>query len=147
MADTSKELKIFGDYVKRMNLKFSSQRGLILKVFLKSGKHLSADELYRRIKEEASGIGVATVYRTLKLFCDSGLARELKSEDGVSRFEPLSGHEHHDHLICVRCGKFVEVVHPEIEKLQEAISKKEGFVLTRHRLELYGLCRPCQKRK
>lgn len=140
-----KEEQVFVDYVKQKNLKTSSQRQRILSVFLKSTKHLTADELYHRVKEVSPRVGYATIYRTLKLFSESGLCRELKCEDGVTRYEALYGHAHHDHLICTKCGKFIEVVHPQIEKLQDEIARKEGFLLSRHRLELYGLCRNCQK--
>ena len=140
-----KEEQVFADYVRRKNLKHSVQREAILKIFLKNERHLTVDELYQAAKKAAPGIGFATIYRTLKHLCDSGLCRELKCEDGVTRYEHLYGHSHHDHLICTQCGKFVEVVHPQIEKLQDEIAKKEGFLLARHRLELYGLCRNCQK--
>jgi Fur family ferric uptake transcriptional regulator len=142
-----KEEEILRDFISRKNLKQSGQRQRIFKVFLSSRKHLTADNLYRQVKKIFPGIGIATVYRSLKLFCESGLCRELKGEDGTARYELQYGHEHHDHLICIRCGRFIEVVHPMIEKLQEEIARKEGFRLVRHRLELYGLCPACRKGK
>ncbi len=141
-----KEEEIFGEYVRNKNLKSSSQRQQILKIFLKSERHLTADELYHEAKKVSAHIGYATIYRTLKHFCESGLCREFKCEDGVTRYEHLYGHRHHDHLICTKCGKFIEVVDSGIEKLQEELARKEGFMLTKHKLELYGLCKNCRKK-
>lgn len=139
-----KEEQIFADYVRQKNLKHSNRRDVILKIFLKSEKHLTVDELYQLVKKSAPSIGFATIYRTLRHFCDSGLCRELKCEDGITRYEHLYGHEHHDHLICSKCGKFIEVVDPRIEQIQEELARGEGFMLRRHKLELYGLCKQCR---
>ena len=141
-----KEEEVFGEYVRNKNLKLSSQRQHILKIFLKSERHLTAEELYLETKKVSPHVGYATIYRALKHFCESGLCRELKCEDGVTRYEHLYGHRHHDHLICTRCGKFIEVVDSGIEKLQEELARKEGFMLIKHKLELYGLCKNCQKK-
>lgn len=141
----AKELDVFEHYIDEKSLKHSKQREEILDIFLKLDKHLSADELYRIVKKKYPTIGFATVYRTLKLLCESGLSRELKLEDGVTRYEHLYNHKHHDHLVCTKCGKFVEVVDTEIEKLQERLAAKHGFSVQRHRMELYGLCRSCNK--
>jgi len=138
------EQQIFNDFVRGKGLKQSDQRQEILMTFLKIEKHLTADELYRLVKKKNPKIGFATIYRTLKLLCESGLCRELKLEDGSVRYEHLYGHDHHDHLICVKCGKFIEVVDPEIEKLQERLAKKEGFTLQGHKLLMYGICRECR---
>ena len=140
-----KENRIFEGYLTRRNLKHSQQRKEILDIFLSIDKHMTADELYRIAKKSYPGIGYATVYRTLKLFCGSGLCRELKLEDGTTRYEHLYGHRHHDHLICTRCGRFVEVVEAQIESLQEKLFKQHGFYPERHRMELYGVCKRCKK--
>lgn len=138
------EQQIFNDFVRGKGLKQSDQRQEILMAFLKIEKHLTADELYRLVKKKNPKIGFATIYRTLKLLCESGLCRELKLEDGSVRYEHLYGHDHHDHLICVKCGKFIEVVDSEIEKLQERLAKKECFTLQGHKLLMYGICRECR---
>jgi Fur family ferric uptake transcriptional regulator len=139
------EQQIFNNFVKGKGLKQSDQRQEILMTFLKTEKHLTADELYRLVKRKNPQIGFATIYRTLKLLCESGLCRELKLEDGSVRYEHLYGHDHHDHLICIKCGKFIEVVDPEIEKLQERLASKEDFTLQGHKLLMYGICRECKK--
>lgn len=142
-----KEEDVFNEYIRRKNLKHSETRLQILAAFLGSERHLTVDELYSLVKKKHKGVGYATLYRTLKLMCESGMCRELKLEDNIARYEHLYGHKHHDHLICEKCGKFVEIFNPEIERLQDLMAKAEGFIITRHRLELYGRCRQCKKTK
>lgn len=139
------EQRIFDEFVKGKGLKQTEQRREILRIFLKTEKHLTAEELYRMVKKKVHSVGFSTIYRTLKLLCECGLCRELKLEDGSVRYEHLYGHEHHDHIICIRCGRFVEVVDPEIERLQERLAKKEGFILKGHKLLMYGICKECKE--
>lgn len=140
-----KEEKIFENHLTAKNLKHSGQRIEILQSFLNTDKHLTANELYGIVKRKHPKIGYATIYRTLKLLCECGLCRELKFDDGVTRYEHLYGHQHHDHLICTKCGRFVEVVDPEIERLQEKLIKQYEFYPERHRMELYGICKKCKQ--
>ncbi len=140
-----KEKRLFQNFLLENRFKRSVQRKELLDIFLNTNKHLTAEELYRIAKKKNPSIGFATVYRTLKLLCASGLCRELKLDDGITRYEHLYGHGHHDHLICTKCGSFVEVFDPEIEKLQEKLSKVHGFIPQKHRMELYGICSKCQK--
>ncbi len=139
----TKQLNILDGYIQNNNLKASRQRIAILEAFLNSKRHITVEELHNIIKAENPNIGSATVYRTMKLLCDSGLCRELNLEDGRIRYEPVQDHEHHDHLICIKCGKFVEIVSPEIERLQNKIARENDFVLKNHRLNLYGICKSC----
>lgn len=136
----------FQQYIADRGLKNTPQRLRIVEVFLGSEGHPSTEELYATLKERDPSLGQATVYRTMKLLCDSGLAREVQFGDGVSRYERRIGTAHHDHLICENCGKTIEVVDDDIERLQEALARKHGFLPTRHHLYLYGLCPVCQKR-
>lgn len=141
----NKEKRILEDYLAAKDLKFSRQREEILDVFLSQDKHLTANELYLIVRKKYPRLGFATIYRTLKLLCACGLGRELKLEDGTTRYEHLYGHRHHDHLICTKCGRCVEVVEPDIERLQEKLFKRHGFYPQRHRLELYGICGHCKQ--
>jgi len=127
-------------YMDRNGLRSTSQRRIVTDVFFKSDGHLSIEDLLAMVREEDPKIGYATVYRTLKLLKECGLAYERHFGDGVSRYEVAFEDEHHDHLICVECGKIVEFENDEIEKLQVQLAKKHGFVLQRHTHELYGLC-------
>ncbi len=138
------EEKVFDDYIKQKGLKYSEQRRQVLHAFLKTEKHLTAEELHLLVKKRFPAIGIATVYRTLKLLKESGLCRELKLNDGTTRHEHLYDHEHHDHLVCIECGSLTEVVDPEIEKLQEKLAKKNGFSIKSHKLEIYGTCKSCK---
>ena len=139
------ELNTFENYLKEKNLKKTDQRLGVLRVFLKQERHISAEDLYKLVKRESPGVGFATVYRTLKHIAASGLARELEFGDGRVRFEHLFGHEHHDHLICVKCGRFSEVLEKGIEKLQDRLAARNNFRPLRHRLEIYGICKNCQR--
>jgi Fur family ferric uptake transcriptional regulator len=117
---------------------------LSLDVFLKTEKHLTAEELHRLVQKRHPSVGTATVYRTMKLLRDSGLCRELRLDDGSTRYEHLYDHDHHDHLVCIGCGALVEVLDPQIEKLQEKLARRHGFRIISHKLELYGTCRKCR---
>lgn len=135
------------EYLAVKNLKSTSQRDTILNVFVDAGRHLSAEELYARVKKSHPGIGYATVYRTLKLLAEAGLAQERRFEDGFTRYEHASQDAHHDHLICTRCGAIIEFENESIEALQHDVARKNRFKVQSHKLELYGLCAGCQGKK
>lgn len=137
---------IFAEFITRKKLKMTPQRLRILDVFLDGKGHVTSEELYQKVKRESPNIGQATVYRTLRLLADAGLAKAVEFGDGVVRYEILYGQSHHDHLICQECGANVEVVNPAIERLQEEVAASHGFVLTGHKMYLYGICPECQKK-
>lgn len=134
------------EYLAAQGLKSTKQRDHILSVFLSAGRHLSAEELYLLVKKTERGLGYATVYRTLRLFAEAGLAHERRFEDGVTRFEYNAAEGHHDHLICTRCGTIIEFENEQIEQLQKIVAKRNHFEVRNHKLELYGLCLACQKK-
>jgi Fur family ferric uptake transcriptional regulator len=138
--------EVFAEYLANENLKMTPQRRVILDTLLKKNDHLSSEELYALVKKRDASIGQATVYRTLKLLSDSGLIEPLDFADGVTRYEPCYGKDHHDHLICEKCGKNIEIVDDVIERRQEQLAKEHGFTLMRHKMYLYGLCRECRKK-
>lgn len=139
-----KEIEMLSDHIRQRGLRNSETRIHILREFLSANKHLTAEDLYNIVRKKFPAVGVATIYRNLHLFCESGVAKEMKFDDGISRYEPLIGHEHHDHLICTNCGKFIEVCDNKIEQLQEVLAKEHGFILRNHKMELYGICSDCQ---
>ena len=108
---------VFAAYLTRAKLKMTPQRKLILDVFLAADGHLAAEDLYNLVRRKDKSIGQATVYRTLKLLSNSGLAKEVHFGDGMTRYERMYGQGHHDHLICERCGRNVEVLDQRIEEL------------------------------
>jgi Fur family ferric uptake transcriptional regulator len=131
----------FEDYVRRHGLKSTSQRDAIVDMFLKTSGHMSIDDLLARVRKKAPKVGYATVYRTLKLLTDCGIAAARQFGDGQTRFEVMGDHAHHDHLICVQCGLILEFENDTIEKLQDEMAERlGGFKLVRHKMELYGLC-------
>ncbi|WP_320170495.1 transcriptional repressor [Maridesulfovibrio sp.] len=138
--------KIFIDYLSRKGLTVTPQRKVIAETFLETEGHFSAEKLYGIVCVKYPEIGQATVYRTLKLLVDSGLADSLDLGEEATLYEHAYGHRHHDHLICVNCGCKVEFYDDEIERRQEKLAKANGYTLTRHRMSLYGLCENCRNK-
>jgi Fur family transcriptional regulator, ferric uptake regulator len=139
-----REQEILINFLKQRGLKQTSQREKILEIFLSNVKHLSADELHAIIRKNDPQIGFSTVYRTLRLFTDAGLAREVNFGDGRARFEKALDKGQHGHLICTSCGKTEEFSVSAIEKSIKQVSANVGFKPLGHRLEVYGLCKRCQ---
>lgn len=140
-----KEIEILEKFIKEKGLRYTPQREEILKAFLSVERHLSADELHKIVTKNNPGIGYVTVYRTMKLLEEAGLCNEVDFGDGISRFEHRYGHEHHDHLICVKCGSYIEVVKPKIEELQDKLAREKHFTPLRHKLQIFGICSKCPK--
>lgn len=136
--------EIFSAYIKKKGLRNTRQREVILDTFMSADRHITAEDLYGILQKKSPDIGFATVHRNLKLMCDSGLAEEIKIGGQKARYEQKYGHEHHDHLICTKCGRFIEVQDERIERLQDELAKTNGFTPQRHKLEIYGLCRKCR---
>lgn len=136
---------LFTDFLKRKHLNFTKQREEILNTFLKTKRHLSVDELYHIAKKKDKSIGHTTVFRTLKLLCEADIAREVNLGYKVVRYELKVGHQHHDHLVCTKCGSFIEAMDSDIEKLQDKLCKKFRFLAERHKMEIYGICKKCRK--
>jgi Fur family ferric uptake transcriptional regulator len=128
------------EYLARTGLRVTRQRRAIAQAFFESPGHPNIDELYTRIRERHPHIGQATVYRTLKLLVESGLAEPSRFGDGTTRYEAADEHDHHDHLICVECGHIVEFRDDEIERLQELIAKNHHYRMTDHKMVIYGEC-------
>src|SRR5665647_1039194 len=103
-GDMLEKKKLFNDFAMSKGLRSTRQRDIILDIFLSTHQHISVEELYMKIKSGNSGIGHATVYRTLKLFTEAGLAREILLHDGQTRYEHVVAGEHHDHLVCTGCN-------------------------------------------
>jgi len=143
--DRAEQMDRFRRYLADQGLKFTSQREAIAEAFFEGGKHVSLTDLLAVSRARHSSIGFATVYRTMKLMAESGLASEHKfGENQEARYEAAFEGEHHDHLICVRCGRIVEFEDDAIEIRQQKIADEHGFQVTSHRHEIYGLCSDCQ---
>lgn len=132
-------------YMSKKGLRNTHQRRAIAEAFFGGPSHVTIEELLARVRDVDARIGYATVYRTLKLFTECGIAAERNFGDGPSRYElsDTSTNHHHDHLICVECGKIIEFHNERIEELQEATADKLGFTIKSHKHEIYGLCADC----
>lgn len=135
---------IFFEYLRKNKMVATEQRRIVLEVFLEASEHCSSEDLYQEISKRDSTISSATVYRTVKLLVDSGIAEQMSFGDGVVRYESRFNRQHHDHLVCIKCGKKVDVVDKRIEKLQHYLAEKYGFTLNSHKMILYGICPDCR---
>ena len=122
---------------KTKGVRLTDQRKIIAEVMAKSKDHPDVDELHKRISQIDKKISIATVYRTVKLFEESGILEKHDFKGGKARYEQ-SPYEHHDHLIDINSGEIIEFVDKDIEQLQNAVAKKLGYKLVDHKLELYG---------
>ena len=144
------------DDARRLWRAFSAERGLnvskardaVVDVFFSTREHASLQDLFEAARRQHAGVSFATVYRTMRLLDEAGLADARNFGDGKSTlYEVAVGRSHHDHLICESCGRIVEFVDEDVEALQDKIARRHGFSLLRHRHELYGLCSECRPRK
>ena len=133
-------------YLRDHNLPVTHQREAIAAAVFLSNAHLSVGDIERALHNQGVKAGKATVYRTLDLLVKAGLAREHDFGEGFKRYEPLEAQSHHEHLICLNCGKVVEFSSERIERMKSLIADEHGFRHHHHRLEIYGICRDCQRR-
>ena len=140
-------LNKFKKILKNNQLKFTAPREAILYTLYNHTKHLTSEDLYLLVKQEFPNlnIGIATVYRTLALLEENHLVSSISLGIQGKKFE-LANKGHHDHLICESCGKIVEFENNKIEQLQQEIAEQNGFKLTNHLMQLYGLCSSCMKK-
>ena len=140
-------LEMFKEIIRKNGLKFTSQREAILQTLYENPEHFTSENLYLLVKEKYPeiNIGIATVYRTLALLEENGLVSSISLGTQGKKFE-IANKPHHDHLICEQCGKIVEFENEKIESLQEEIAEANGFALTHHLMQLYGICRACQQK-
>lgn len=141
------KLEYLKSYLVTKGLKSTKQRDMIVKIFLQAKDHIDIESLYQKVKSTYPKVGYATVYRTMKLLKDCGIASERHFGTRHAVYEPTSLDSHHDHLICLECRKIVEFKNTAIEKLQENIAKKYNFTLTHHKHELYGMCEDCRHKE
>lgn len=131
-------------YISERGLKHSRQRERIAQAFFAMSGHVTVEQLVVRCRRDDPRVSVATVYRTMKLLAECGLATARQFGDGQTRYEAAAGRAHHDHLICTGCGDIVEFANERIEALQALVARRHGFEVESHRLELYGRCAKCK---
>jgi Fur family ferric uptake transcriptional regulator len=149
MEDNLEHLRdVLNAYMARKGLRSTEQRRLIIDTFFHSPAHITIEDLLGQVRSADPRVGYATVYRTLKLLAESGVANERHFGDGVTRYELADSQEtHHDHLICIECQGITEFEEPRIETLQDDVAKRYGFDLRSHKHELYGVCARCQAKR
>jgi Fur family ferric uptake transcriptional regulator len=137
-------LAILRKHLKASRLKQTAQREVVLHCLLEGPRYATLDEIVAAVQKRQRRIGVSTVYRCMKLFCECGLAKEHHFLYGRTCFEHSLDAAPHDYLVCKRCGKVQEFSNPLIQAVQEKVSKELDFKLQEHRVELYGICSACQ---
>ena len=142
---TDEPQRLWREFVGGRGLNASKARDAVVAIFLDTKEHIDLQTLYMLARKRHPGVGFATVYRTMKLLEEAGIAHARHFGDAKETlYEVAAGRSHHDHLICERCGQIVEFVSPEVEKAQDQIAARHGFTLSRHRHELYGVCPDCR---
>jgi len=140
----NKLLRNFKDILRKEGLKITPQRIAVLEEITKGKGHRESEDVYMAIKTRKTHVSRATVYRTLDILVQNGFARKLNLGDGRARYETKIDSPHHDHMICNNCGKIIEFVNDQIEKMQEEIAKYHQFTLQQHIHQLFGICKECQ---
>jgi Fur family ferric uptake transcriptional regulator len=143
-SDESQPLEEFRRYLRERGLPVTTQREQVAEAVLESRGHLSVEDIEQRLRERGLHIGKATVYRTLDILARSGMITERDFGEGFRRYERVPGHPHHEHLICIRCGKVIEFTNDRLERLKALVAEEYGFQHHHHRLDIYGVCRECQ---
>jgi Fur family ferric uptake transcriptional regulator len=141
----AQEKEIFLEHIQKAGLRRTGQRELIMEIFLRTEEHLTSEDLYFLVHREDPTVGHTTVYRTLKLLTEAGLAREVRFGDNKTYYEHHYNHAHHDHMICTECGRVIEFFSQDIENLQDQMADKFGFRPTHHSLRMWGVCSDCQE--
>ena len=144
-ADIHRELTNFSNFLKKRNLKITNQRLLVAEKVFELGTHFTVDSLADALKDRKGEISRATIYRIVSLMVESGQLTEHNFGQSVKYYEYIPPRAHHDHLVCVDCGRIEEFVVPEIEKIQLEIANKNNFELEDHSLNLYGKCKFLKK--
>jgi Fur family ferric uptake transcriptional regulator len=133
-------------YIRDKGLRFTKERGKMLAKIMGSRKHFEAEDFLLQLNKKRLKISRPTFYRTLNLFLRSGLISKSNLEDGRVIYENTSSRDHHDHFVCIDCGKMIEFTDPNIERQQDKICRKYGFTAMRHQMHIFGLCDSCRQR-
>jgi Fur family ferric uptake transcriptional regulator len=142
-----REAALFETYLKRRGLKLTSERRDLFDEIFKKHVHFEADDLLIRMKTRGRKISRATIYRTLELLTAAGVVGKVRVGEAGYRYERLHAGEHHDHLICIGCGRIIEFCEPKIEALQDTVCERVGFHAVTHSHQIRGYCRDCKKTK
>lgn len=145
-VELQNELRIVEREMRSRGFRWTTQRQLVARVALSNHGHFSAEEFLDLCRKEDRDVSRATVYRTLGMLEEAGFVEGLDTGDGGRKFEHTLGHEHHDHMVCTKCGAIIEFRDAELETRQELAAEEHGFRITSHSLKLFGLCRDCRSK-
>jgi Fur family ferric uptake transcriptional regulator len=140
VKDVHKELSIFSEFLKKKGLKITNQRLLVAERIFRHPSHFTVDSLAESLKDRKGEISRATIYRIVSILVESGQLTEHNFSPNVRYYEHIPKHEHHDHIVCMDCGRIEEFVVEDIERFQKQIAQEHGFSLADHALNLYGKC-------
>ncbi len=132
------------DEARRLGVRWTTQRQSIVETFIICDQHITVEDLHHRVRAIDRTVSAATVYRTINMLVEMGVAAKRQFAPGSASFELEVNKDHHDHLVCTGCGRIQEFHNERIEDLQEEVAKGFGFVLGNHRMELYGVCADCR---
>lgn len=136
----------FAEFLHRSGLKITQARRQVLEEVFQCHDHFDADDLFLKLKGKQSRVSRATVYRTLGLLVSSKLVRKMNIGAGRSVYEHILGHQHHDHLICLKCGEIFEFHNTRVEELQKKVCEEFNFQMMSHTQQIYGVCKKCRKK-
>jgi Fur family ferric uptake transcriptional regulator len=142
-----RESVLFQSYLRRRGLKLTPERRALFEEIFKQHQHFEAEELLFRLRKRGRKISRATVYRGLDLLVGSGVVGRVRVGEEGYRYERLHAGEHHDHLICIGCGRIIEFFEPQIENLQDEVCRRNGFRAVNHSHQIRGFCRECRRTK
>ena len=140
----AKNVQLLKDVLQNEGLRYTSKRQIVWDEICRNDSHRDADEIYFKIRQSGNKVSRATVYRTIDVLVKNNLVRKLKLGDGRNRYENKLETGHHDHIVCIQCGRIDEFMDENIERLQDEIAKEYQFKIVRHIHQLFGLCRDCR---
>jgi len=135
--------KQFKYFIKRNNLKYTKERKEVLKAIAMLRDHFHVEDIHQQVRKQKSNVSLATVYRTIPLLIDSGLITETLYSGEKVVYEKIYNKPHHDHMVCLSCGRVIEFTSQEVGKIQNNICQNHSFLPTEHRLEIKGYCHTC----
>ena len=141
-----KEMAFFQRRLKERSLKLTAPRKAIAEEVLSRHDHFTAEDLFRTLRRKGKRVARATIYRTITMMVETGIIESHDFGYGFHQYEHIVGHPHHDHFHCLSCRRIVEFQCPQIERWQDTVAKKLGFVIVRHTHKIYGICRECRKK-
>ena len=139
--------KLFAEFLRRKGLRLTGERKAVLRAALDDDGHFDAEKLWQEVNAQGGNVSRATVYRTVALLVECGQLRQIDTGERKSRFEPVAGREHHEHLVCNECGRIIEFHEPKMEDVLPRVCRKNDFEMTGHYVRITGWCGDCRRKR